>query len=279
MRGPQGLLITVIVFWSLSEGVLMAAGDAKTHSFAGINEISITAITGNVLIEGYDGKEVSVEFVNELEQPGILTPVLTSKDGSLAIREEIPVNNPKGSTTWTIRVPRGTVLRGIECQSALGAIHLRDLSIGRYTAHAATRGLNVQGVTAAELALSTSSGDVNVTGSRCERAIKIATSDGDLEVLLPALPERTDLATTNGRLRLVVPSFGDNFVMEIFKNADRGRVIMPFTCTNRQTKRYHEKDTYETDLCTVTRGSGGNSVRLLTGTGTIEIDTATGPPK
>ena len=87
------------------------------------------------------------------------------------------------------------------------------------------------------------------------------------------MPDDLDVASSYGRVQLTVPTFGDAFEMEIFKNEGQGEIKMPFECTSKETKKFDKNDTYRTDMCTVKRGEGGPRLKLLTGTGSIEIDT------
>jgi hypothetical protein len=102
----------------------------------------------------------------------------------------------------------------------------------------------------------------------------MVSADGDLFIELLHLPaNELKGASTTGKLQLEVPDFGENFQLSIKKNARQGKVISPFECTNKETRRLNENDLYLTDVCTVTRGKGGPEIDLLTGSGLIQIST------
>lgn len=254
-------------------GGAMAVELEKTYTFSGIKDVSIETITGDILLEVHDRSDVSVRLVNELHNPEILTPEVSADNGSLIIREVIRVNNPPGKTSWILRIPKSLTLDTLNALSALGDIEFRGFGAGRVKAHAATGEIIAEGLTASTLRLSTSSGAIRLLSSAIDEKLMLASSDGLVDIALDQLPKDLDAASSYGRVHLSVPGFGDAFHVDILKNADQGKIIMPFDCTNTETRKVHENDTYNTDICTVKRGTGGPKVRLLTGAGTIEIDT------
>ncbi len=271
LRGA-GVIAAVV----LTAGGVMSDQTPHLYRYDNVKSLSVETITGRIVVRAYDGKEVTVELKNELKDPDILTPEVEEKGGALSIKEVIPVNNPEGETYWTIQVPRAMSLESINGLTALGDIEFDGLRADRVKSHAATGRVTAKGLRAKTLELSTSSRAITVSDCSVADTLRLATSDGTVDLSLPQLPAgRMEAASSYGEVTVAVPSFGDNFEMTISKNANQGKIDMPFACSETVTKRFHEKDTYLTDRCTVKHGSGGPKVFLLTGSGTITIKTNT----
>jgi hypothetical protein len=252
----------------------MATEHTQTYTYGDIDCLLMETITGRISLNVYDGDSVTIELRNDLRQPDILTPKIEQKNGELTIREIIPVNNPEGKTFWTLHVPRKARFQKVDCLSALGNISISGIKVEKVKAHSATRGIAVDKIACDDLELSTSSGKISVEGTSVASSAKCVTSGGTVDLNLARLPEsRLEAASSTGRVRIGIPTFGDDFMMEIFKNADAGKIIMPFDCTSKETRKFHEDDSFKADKCTVKHGQGGPTIKLLTGTGTIEIAT------
>ena len=266
-------VIAAVVF---TAGGVMSDQTTQLFRYDTIKSLSVEAITGRITVRAYGVKEVTVELKNELRNPDILTPEIEEKDGALFIKEVIPVNDPEGATYWTIQVPQAMSLESVDGLTALGDIEFDGLRVDRVKSHAATGSVKARALRAKTMELSTSSRAITVSDCRVADSIKLATSDGVVDLSLPQLPAGLmEAASSYGEVTITLPSFGDNFEMTISKNANQGKIDMPFACSKTVTKRFHEKDTYLTDQCTVKHGSGGPKVFLLTGSGTITIKTNT----
>lgn len=284
------LCLTLSVFVM---GGSISAGNVHDYSFAGIQSIKIEAATGSIDIYKGEQRELTVTFINKLKDPSILKVTVDTSDGDLFIKETFLENNPKGTTHWTIIVPASAVLHNLDCVTGMGKITLQGIKARSIRCHSGDGSVSADSVTAEKLVLSTADKDLTVRNCEISDFGSMISADGDIVIDLPhSSPERLEVSCADGNVTislpylptdmlhagttsrlftLRVPKFGDNFDLTILKNEGKGHIVCPFPCTEEYTKRIDKNDTYRTDCCLVTHGTGGPKVKLWTGDGTIKI--------
>jgi Toastrack DUF4097 len=274
MKLRLGELVGLFIIILLFTGNVMASAKVESHSFSNVSSLNIELLTGSLEIQKGDQDKVVVLLRNELPKPEVLITKIEVVDGTLVIKESTGDQKPNGKTFWTLLVPSDAKFESIICQSALGDIDCIGLQATTIDCKAASGYIAVDSLQAGSLMLSTTTAPLTVRHSIALESAEMVSADGDLFVELLRLPaNRLKGASTTGKLRLEVPDFGENFQLSIKKNAGQGKVISPFECTNKETRKFNENDLYSTDICTVIRGKGGPAIDLLTGSGLIQITT------
>ena len=274
MRLGFGKLVGFSLIISLLTGNAMASAKEESHSFSNVSSVNIELLTGSLEILTGDQDRVVVRLRNELPRPEVLITKIEVVNGTLAIKENTGDQKPNGKTFWTLLVPSDAKFESIVCHSALGEIDCIGLKADTIDCKAASGYIAVDSLQAKSLTLSTTTAPLTIRHSIALESAEMVSADGDLFIELLHLPaNELKGASTTGKLQLEVPDFGENFQLSIKKNARQGKVISPFECTNKETRRLNENDLYLTDVCTVTRGKGGPEIDLLTGSGLIQITT------
>jgi Toastrack DUF4097 len=274
MKLRLGELVGLFIIILLFTGNVMASAKVESHSFSNVSSLNIELLTGSLEIQKGDQDKVVVLLRNELPKPEVLITKIEVVDGTLVIKESTGDQKPNGKTFWTLLVPLEAKFESIICQSALGDIDCIGLQVTTIDCKAASGYITVDSLQAGSLTLSTTAAPLTVRHSIALESAEMVSADGDLLIELLHLPaNRLKGASTTGKLQLEVPDFGENFQLSIKKNAGQGKVISPFECTKKETRKFDKNDLYSTDICTVIRGKGGPIIDLLTGSGLIQITT------
>jgi DUF4097 and DUF4098 domain-containing protein YvlB len=170
----------------------------KTFTYEDIHSISIETISGNIRIcPGTEG-HLTVELINDLEEPELLDPELEAEDGELSIEENFTGRHVRGETHWTVYLPKSANLRLVECNSASGEISLEEFKADRVETESASGQTWVHSVQAKGVRLSTASG--RITLEDCEaRVIEVESASGRITTD-SVRAEELELSTASGKI-------------------------------------------------------------------------------
>ena len=200
-------------------GLLSVAGSAvadrvlseisETYALSSGGSISVENVNGDVEIEAWDSREVSLSYTIRGDDQDDLDKIKVkiSSDPDYLRIETVHTssrgwwgNNNRGSVDYRLRVPRDADLRGIDTVN--GDVEIAGIS-GAVNAETVNGSLRVDGLMA-DARLSTVNGSIEAFFHRFERdqRVSIESVNGRLEVFLPRDADVEIRAeTVNGSLR------------------------------------------------------------------------------
>ena len=197
----------------------------KTYRIADNGPISITNVSGNIAITGYEGEAVAVYAFKEGRDRDLVEIEDLSGNNSLELRVRYPSQcNCDASVRFDVRVPRSanynvdrisTASGNIEANGIKGHVRLHTASgnvlvkdvTGSVTAATASGQMRVRDVIG-EVSAQSASGDVDVEIARLEgtEGMKFSSASGDVRVKLPAnLDANVELSTATGSIKTDFP--------------------------------------------------------------------------
>lgn len=220
------IFIIASVLFTLAATANAATQDfQKTYQLSPGGTISIRNVSGNVIVTGYDGQQITVNGIRE----GRDRDLVRVEDLSTANRIELRTRYPKNcrcdaSIRFEVQVPRSVRYRFDELSSASGNIEVRDVTgdahintasgdvlvkdvTGAVDASTASGQMNVKGIVGTVSARS-ASGDVDVEMTRLEgdREIEFSSASGDVNVRLPVnIDAEVELSSATGEVKTNFP--------------------------------------------------------------------------
>jgi hypothetical protein len=225
MKRIVSRLASISLFFVLASIVASAQDFKKSYQLAAGGEISISSVSGDVTVTGYDGDVVVVTGIKE----GRDRDLVDVDDQSNANRVDVRVRYPRdcncnASISFQVQVPRSIKYQFEKLSSASGDIRVSDVT-GDLNAKSASGDVTVRNATGSINASSASgdvkvrdavgivnarsaSGDVEVEIVRLEGSgnMEFKSASGDVTVQAPAnLDANVDMSTFSGSIRSDFP--------------------------------------------------------------------------
>ena len=198
----------------------------QVYQLASGGIISISNVSGEISITGYNGSSVSVSAIREGRDKDMVQIEDQSTPGHVSLGVKYPNGggNYEASVRFILQVPRGVryqfdslktasgdisvtgVAGDINAKTASGDITIKDVE-GKVTATAASGDVKVLGI-AGTVSASTASGDVEVELTRVssDADLKFSSASGDVTVKAPAqLDAQVEMSTASGSLKTDFP--------------------------------------------------------------------------
>lgn len=197
----------------------------KSYNLEPGGTISVTNVSGDINITGYDGSAVTVAGFKEGRDRDLVEVEDTSGAGRVALRVRYPREcNCDASIRFEVRVPRSVnfdfhristasgnikaegVTGRLDLNTASGDVTLRGVS-GEVRAASASGTVRVRDA-AGTVNASTASGNVDVELARLEGTgdMRFSSASGDVSVRLPSsLDARVDMSTASGSIETDFP--------------------------------------------------------------------------
>jgi hypothetical protein len=197
----------------------------KSYNLEPGGTISVTNVSGNIIITGYDGSAVTVAGFKEGRDRDLVEVEDTSGAGRVELRVRYPREcNCDASIRFEVRVPRSTNFNfehistasgDIKAEGVAGRLELRtasgDVTVGSVSgevrAESASGTVRVRDA-AGTVNASTASGNVDVEMARLEGTgdMRFSSASGDVSVRLPSsLDARVDMSTASGSIETDFP--------------------------------------------------------------------------
>jgi len=277
-----------------SEGIV--SRETKTFAVTGVPELVLDTFDGSIEVHSWDRQDVEIEIERRgLDQSVIDEMTVTAEQRGNRI--EVKVSNPRRdrdfdgiqigvdvSPTARLRVavPRETQLTAT---SGDGSITVEDIT-GKISLHAnngSVRGSRVSGE------LEVRSGDGSIRLDRAEGKIDLETEDGS--ITLEAKPSALRARTTDGSIRVeveadsemiadwdlqtadgtVVVTLPSDFSGVIDAETRDGSVRTSHPAISTEERQGERRGDHRRTL-QATLGSGGKTIRVRTGDGSIRIE-------
>lgn len=198
----------------------------KTYQLSADGQISIHNVSGNVLVSGYDGQQITVSAIREGRDRDLVQVEDLSGGNRIELKARYPRNCRRcdASIRFEVQVPRSVRYSFDEISSASGDIQVRDVTgevhvntasgdvlveniNGRVDASTASGQMHVRGV-AGSVSASSASGDVDVEMTRVDdnRRMEFSSASGDVNVRLPLnIDADVELSSASGDVRTNFP--------------------------------------------------------------------------
>ena len=181
-------LAAVSVFFGIALAGTAAAQDfQKSYQIGAGGEVRIGTVSGDVIVEGYDGSAIVVTGTKR----GRDLDVVEIEDRSTAGNIDISVRYPKNcncdvSVNFAVKVPRGVAYNYDRVASVSGNVEIRGVT-GKIHASSVSGEVSVRNV-AGSVNASSVSGSVDVEIDRLEGtdSMKFSSVSGDVDVRLPS---------------------------------------------------------------------------------------------
>jgi DUF4097 and DUF4098 domain-containing protein YvlB len=176
----------------------------KTYQLSADAQITIHNVSGNVLVSGYDGQQITVNGIRE----GRDRDMVQVEDLSSANRIELSARYPKNcrcdaSIRFEVQVPRSVRYSFDEISSASGNIEVRDVT-GQVHVNTASGDVLVQNVTG-HVDASTASGQMRVRGVAGSVSAQSASGDVDVEMTRVDDNQRMEFSSASGDVNVRLP--------------------------------------------------------------------------
>jgi DUF4097 and DUF4098 domain-containing protein YvlB len=210
----------------LASALTAAAQDfQKSYNLEPGGTISVTNVSGDINITGYDGSAVTVSGFKEGRDRDLVEVEDTSGAGRVELRVRYPREcNCDASIRFEVRVPRSANFNFDRISTASGNIKAEGVT-GRIELNTASGDVTLQGVSgevransasgtvrvrdaAGTVNANTASGNVDVELARLEGTgdLRFNSASGDVSVRLPSnLDARVDMSTASGRIETDFP--------------------------------------------------------------------------
>ncbi len=206
-------------------GTASAQDFQKSYQIGAGGEVRIGTVSGDVIVEGYDGSAIVVTGTKRGRDIDLVEIEDRSTSGNIDITVRYPKNcNCDVSVRFDVKVPRSIAYDFDRIASVSGNVEIRGVT-GKVHASAVSGDVKVRNV-AGSVSASSVSGDVDVEIDRLEGAdsMKFSSVSGDVDVRLPSsLGADISMSSFSGSVR-------SDFPIEIkqerygSRNSARGKV-------------------------------------------------------
>jgi hypothetical protein len=197
----------------------------KTYQLSADGSINVRNVSGNVIITGYDGQQITVNAIKTGRDRDLVQVEDLSSANRLELRARYPKHcNCDASIRFEVQVPRSVRYNFEELYSASGNIEVRDVAgavhintasgdvrvqnvSGRVDASTASGHMRVIGV-AGSVSARTASGDVDVEMTRVDdnRRMEFSSASGDVSVRLPLnIDADVEMSSASGEVKTNFP--------------------------------------------------------------------------
>jgi hypothetical protein len=233
----------------------------RSYNLAAGGTVSITNVSGDVVLTGYDGAAVVVEGHKKGRDRELVEVEDASTPGHISLRAVYPNNcNCDASINFEVRVPRNADLSFDKISTASGNLKAEGFS-GHIRLQTASGDVTVRGVSG-EIHASSASGTVRVTDA--SGLVNASTASGDVEVELTRLEGSGDMrfSSASGDVRVRVPSTLD---ARVSMSTASGSIETNFPIEVRSDE-YGHGSRAEGQL-----GTGARSLKLSTASGNVSL--------
>ena len=207
MLGRRTILNVVGAFLLCAAASSAAAAQdfQRSYELGPGGTVSITNVSGDIILRGYDGPVVVVEGHKEGRDRDRVEVEDTSTPGNVSLRAKYPNNcNCDASVRFEVRVPRNANLNFEKITTASGNLRAEGFS-GRLNLRTASGDVSVRGV-GGDIKASSASGAVRVADA--SGTVNASTASGDVDVELTRLEGAGDMkfSSASGNVRVRAPS-------------------------------------------------------------------------
>lgn len=201
-------LSVISVIFSLAFAMTVAAQDfEKTYRIGAGGHISVSNVSGDVIVTAYDGDAVKVRGIKKGRDREMVEVEDRSSEGKVEIGVRYPKNcNCDASITFEVQVPRSVSYNFDSISSVSGDVEVGNVT-GKVRASAVSGDVKVTNVSGSVSANSVS-GDVSVAVDRLDGAedMKFSTVSGDVTVRMPSnLDAEVDISSFSGGIKTDFP--------------------------------------------------------------------------
>ena len=196
----------------------------RSYSLGPGGTVSISNVSGEISVTGYDGASLSVTAIREGRDQAAVEVVDQSTPDHVSLRVQYPGGSYDASVRFVVQVPRGARYQYDALSTASGDIQVADVA-GEITARTASGDITVSRVTgnvhassasgdvkvlgvAGMVTASAASGDVEVELTRIEGSgeLKFSSASGDVSVKAPGqLDAQVEMSTASGSIKTDFP--------------------------------------------------------------------------
>ena len=198
MKPLQDCLLLVLVVTAFVFSSAIADDRIETFTFEDIHSINIETVSGNITITPGEADKLTVELINDLDDPDQLDPELDANDGELSIEENFIGRHVRGETHWTVYLPKSAELRLVECSTASGDMLFEGFAVNFIETESASGEVSINSLTAKEVEFSTASGDIELDDCKVD-FVKANTASGRITASSVEAKE-LDLSTASGKI-------------------------------------------------------------------------------
>jgi DUF4097 and DUF4098 domain-containing protein YvlB len=252
--------VTTVLLTGLFAASVRAQDFQKTYPLPAGGQISISNVSGNIAVTGYNGTAVTVSGIRSGRDRNEVEIVDESTAGTVIVKVRYPSGgNYDADVNFTVQVPRGSQYRFDSLATASGDISVTDVA-GDLTAKTASGDVTMQQVQGTVKA-STASGDIRVAGAA--GGVNARTASGNVDVELTSIEGDGPLAfsSASGDITVKVPA---RISADVALSTASGRAEsdFPLTVDDRQT---HGRRLYGRI------GSGALQLKMSTASGNVRL--------
>ena len=297
--GPRALLVAAAVALTACEVNLNSEGivsrETKTFKVSGVPDVQLETFDGSIEVHSWDRNEVEVEIEKRAMEQSMVDEMVISSEQQ-GDRIIVKVTQPRNrdfdgiqigvnfSPTARLRVavPRNSQLAAT---SGDGSITVEDVTgkVALTTSDGSVRASRVTGelsvrsgdgsirldAVEGKLDLETEDGSIGVEAK--PTALRARTADGTIRLRVDAdtkMTEDWDVQTADGSVTLTLPSSFDG---ELDAETRDGSVRANHPAVTNESREGDDREERRRTL-KATLGSGGRTLRVRTGDGTIRIE-------
>jgi Putative adhesin len=297
--GPRALLVAAAVALTACEVNLNSEGivsrETKTFKVSGVPDVQLETFDGSIEVHSWDRNEVEVEIEKRAMEQSMVDEMVISSEQQ-GDRIIVKVTQPRNrdfdgiqigvnfSPTARLRVavPRNSQLAA---SSGDGSITVEDVTgkVALTTSDGSVRASRVTGelsvrsgdgsirldAVEGKLDLETDDGSIGVEAK--PTALRARTADGSIRLRVDAdtkMTEDWDVQTADGSVTLTLPS---SFDAELDAETRDGSVRANHPAVTNESREGDDREERRRTL-KATLGSGGRTLRVRTGDGTIRIE-------
>jgi len=255
--------------WHWNTNVNMEYLDTHTRTIDGISSLEIDWVSGPVIITLHDGDEI---IIVEYAQPRIRdnehVHIVTS---GRTLRLEFVRGRARNNTPSKrieVQIPSAMALESVDIRTISGNINASGIDVPDITLRTTSGNIQVRDMEVSTAELRTVSGNIDTNRVEAETITTNTTSgrhelrgtfgrvesrsvSGRIEITSQIVPDRIEARATSGRITVTVPNDGET--IHVQHSTTSGR--------------------FESEIPTVTGGSGRAQFELRTVSGRIEINT------
>jgi hypothetical protein len=242
-------------------GAASAQDFQKTYPLSVDGEIIIRNVSGNVVVNGYDGQQVNVSGIREGRDRVQVHVEDLSSGNRIELRARYPKNcRCDASIRFEVQVPRSVRYRFEELSSASGDIEVRDVT-GEVRINTASGDVMVEGVTG-RVDASTASGQMRVRGVAGSVSAGTASGDVDVEMTRVDDNQRMVFSSASGDVNVRLPLNIDAYV-EMSSASGEVKTDFPLAV---KSERYGSGQSARGQL-----GNGSRRLRISSASGNVSL--------
>ncbi len=261
MRKASIALAGLLVVLFVATVSAQAQDFQRTYALGPGARISVKNVSGDILVSGYDGRDVQVVAFKEGPDRDMVQIEDQATAESLSVRPIYPQNtNCNASVRFELKVPRDLDLRFDSLANASGDISVEGVkgSVGARTASGDVEVQEVEGTVDAASA----SGDVTVQGVVGTVSAKTASGDVEVELLRQVGGSEMKFSSASGDVTVRAPRELD---AEVEMSTASGSLQTDFPLNVEDRNEGHGKKAYGR------LGAGSCRLKISTASGNVKL--------